>query len=94
MRLHSTVLFTSFVVFAVVPGLAQAACSQQEASAKGVQLGQLVQARMAKDPAAGQAMMMKMQPIMQDFQAKTMAGGVVDWDAVCTQYDAMIDQVK
>ncbi len=94
MRLPCTLAVTACLSLVLAPGLVHAACSQDEASAKGVQLGQLVQARMAKDPAAGQALMMKMQPIMQGFQAKTMSGGVVDWDAVCGQYDAMIEQAK
>ncbi len=81
--------------FSVMPSIAEAACTQQDASAKGMQLSQLVQAKMAKDPTAGQAMMMKMQPIMQANQGKMMsAGGAVDWDAVCSQYDALIDQAK
>ena len=77
-----------------VPGLAQAACSQQDAMTKGTQLSQLVQAEMAKDPSAGQAMMMKMQPIMQANQAKMTSGGTVDWDSVCTEYDALIKQAQ
>lgn len=71
-----------------------AACDQQGAMAKGAQLSQLVQAKMAQDPAAGQAMMMKMQPIMQASQAKMVSGGTVDWDAVCSEYDDLIKQAR
>lgn len=94
MRLHRAIALTALITMTVMPGLAQAACTQQEATAKGVHLGQIVQARMAKDPAAGQALMMKMQPIMQAYQGQMMSGGTVDWNAVCSQYDAMIDQAK
>ena len=34
--------------FTVVPYIAEAACTQQDASTKGVHFGQLVQAKMAK----------------------------------------------
>ena len=94
MRLHRTIAFTVLLATTALPGLAQAACTQQEASAKGLQLGQIVQAKMAKDPAAGQALMMKMQPIMQAYQGQMMSGGAVDWNAVCSQYDALIEQSK
>jgi len=82
------------VSVAVVPGFAQAACTQQDATAKGNELSQLVQAKMAKDPSAGQAMMTKMQPIMQSYQGKLTSGGTVDWDSVCAQYDELIKQAK
>ena len=79
---------------AVMPRLAEAACTQQEAMAKGNQLSQLVQAKMAQDPSAGQAMMTKMQPITQAYQGKMTSGGTVDWDSVCDQYDALIKEAK
>ncbi len=94
MRMHGTIAFLALIAMTVMPSLAQAACTQQEATAKGVQLGQMVQAEMATDPAAGQALMMKMQPIMQASQGQMMSGGTVNWDAVCSQYDAMIDLAK
>ncbi len=94
MRMHSTIAFSALVAMTMMPGLAQAACTQQEATAKGVQLGQMVQAKMANDPAAGQALMMKMQPMMQANQGKMMSGETVNWDALCSQYDAMIDMAK
>ncbi len=94
MRLNRSIALTALIATALVPGLAQAACTQQEASAKSLQLGQIVQAKMAKDPAAGQALMMKMQPIMQAYQGQMISGGAVDWNAVCSQYDAMIEQAK
>jgi hypothetical protein len=77
-----------------LPNLAQAACSQQDAMAKATQLSQLIQAKMGKDPASSQAVMMKMQPIMQANQAKMTSGGTIDWDSVCTQYDALITQAQ
>jgi hypothetical protein len=77
-----------------LPTLAHAACTQQDAMAKATQLSTLIQAKMAKDPAAGQAAMMKMQPIMQANQAKMTSGGTIDWDTVCTQYDALITQAQ
>jgi hypothetical protein len=75
------------------PGLAQA-CSQQEAMAKGTQLSQIVQAKMAQDPSQGQALMAKMQPIMQSSQSQMTPGGMPDWDKVCDQYDALIKQAQ
>ena len=94
MRLASILAAAACLSMTLMPSLADAACTQQDASAKGMQLSQLVQAKMAKDPSSGQAMMMKMQPVMQAYQGKMMSGGAVDWDAVCSQYDALIDQAK
>jgi hypothetical protein len=82
------------VLVGALPAGAFAACSQQDAMAKGTQLSQLVQAKMAKDPTGGQAMMAKMQPIMQANQAKMTSDGTIDWDTVCTQYDALIKQAQ
>lgn len=62
--------------------------------AKGSQLSQLIQTKMAQDPSQGQALMMKMQPIMQSSQSMMTAGGTVDWDKVCGQYDALIKQAQ
>ena len=62
--------------------------------AKGAELSQIVQTKMAQDPSAGQAIMMKMQPIMQANQAKMMSGGTIDWDSVCSEYDALIKQTR
>ena len=78
---------------ALAPGFASA-CTQQEAMAKATQLSQLVQTKMAQDPSAGQAMMTKMQPIMQSYQSQMTSGGAVNWNAVCDQYDALIAQAK
>jgi hypothetical protein len=46
--------------------------------------------------AAGMAqeLMARMQPIMQAFQPQMAAGGTVDWDKVCVQYDALIKQAQ
>ena len=38
--------------------------------------------------------MMKMQPVMQSYQQKMMSGGAVDWDTVCSEYDALIKQAQ
>ena len=84
----------SFAALLVAPVSSYAACSQQDAMAKGGQLSQIVQAKMAQDPSAGQALMMKMQPIMQANQSKMMSGGAVDWDVVCNEYDALIKQAQ
>jgi hypothetical protein len=73
---------------------ARAACSQQDAMAKGTELSQILQKKMAQDPSAGQAIMMKMQPIMQANQAKMMTGGSIDWDSVCVEYDAFLKQAR
>ncbi len=62
--------------------------------AKGTQLSQIVQVKMAQDPSAGQALMMKMQPVMQANQAKMMSGGTINWDSVCTEYDELLKQAQ
>jgi hypothetical protein len=90
---YKIMMAAALASLALAPGLA-AACTQQEAMAKGSQLSQLVQAKMAQDPSAGQAMMMKMQPIMQSYQTKVASGGTVNWDAACSQYDDLIAQAK
>ena len=94
MTLQKSTIAIVLTAALTLPNLAYAACTQQDAMAKATQLSQLVQAKMAKDPAAGQAVMMKMQPIMQANQAKMTAGGTIDWDSVCTQYDALITQAQ
>jgi hypothetical protein len=87
-------IFIAATLLAVAaPGFAQA-CTQQEAMAKGTQLSQLVQAKMAQDPSQGQALMARMQPIMQASQPQMAPGGTVDWDKVCVQYDALIKQAQ
>jgi hypothetical protein len=90
---YKIMMAAALASLALAPGFASA-CTQQEAMAKANQLSQLVQAKMAADPAAGQAMMMKMQPIMQSYQSQMTTGGTINWDAVCTQYDALIAQAK
>jgi len=62
--------------------------------AKSTQLSQLMQAKMAQDPAQGQVLMAKMQPIMMQNQNQMAAGGTPDWDKVCGQYDALIKQAQ
>ena len=94
MNRQSQVMLIAFAALLAVPTSAFAACSQQDAMAKGTQLGQLMQSKVAQDPSAGQAIMMKMQPIMQANQAKMMSGGSIDWDSVCTEYDALIKQAQ
>lgn len=89
------IVATTLLTLSVVPGFAQA-CTQQEAMAKSSQLSQLIQAKMAQDPSQGQALMAKLQPIMQAqaSQPQMTAGGTVDWDKVCGQYDALIKQAQ
>jgi hypothetical protein len=93
MSSYKMMMAAALAALTLAPGLASA-CTQQEAMAKSTQLSQLVQAKMAQDPAAGQAMMMKMQPIMQSYQSQMSTGGTINWDAVCSQYDALIAQAK
>jgi hypothetical protein len=83
----------TLLTLAVAPGFAQA-CTQQDVMAKSTQLSQLIQAKMAQDPSQGQALMAKMQPIMQSSQPQMSANGTVDWDKVCVQYDALIKQAQ
>jgi hypothetical protein len=90
---YKIMTFAALASLALAPGFASA-CTQQEAMAKATQLSQLVQAKMAQDPSAGQAMMAKMQPIMQSYQSQVTTGGTINWDAVCTQYDSLIAQAK
>lgn len=82
------------IVAAMDPSLAYAACTQQDATTKAGQLSQLVQAKMTQDPSQGQALMAKMQPIMQSYQPSMSSGAPVDWDKVCGEYDELIEQAK
>jgi hypothetical protein len=87
------IVAAALLTLVAVPGFAQA-CTQQEAMAKSSQLSQLVQAKMAQDPSQGQALMAKMQPIMQASQGQMTTGGAPDWDKVCGEYDALIKQAQ
>jgi hypothetical protein len=88
-------VFTAALIAAAVgPGIAHAACTQQDAMGKATKLSQLVQAKMASDPSQGQALMAKMQPIMQSYQGSMGAGGTIDWDKICDEYDALITQAQ
>ena len=93
MPLRNTIV-ALLALLSAAPSLAYAACTQQDAMAKGGELSQLVQSKMAQDASAGQALMMKMQPIMQANQAKMTSGGTIDWDSVCAEYDALIKQAQ
>ena len=90
---RTIIVAVTLLTLTAAPGIAQA-CSQQEAMAKGSQLSQLVQAKMAQDPSQGQALMAKMQPIMMASQPQTTAGAAPDWDKVCGEYDALIKQAQ
>jgi hypothetical protein len=92
MKCHRIAII-AIAAFAAAPELA-AACTQQDAMAKSTQLNQLMQAKMAQDPAQGQALMAKMQPIMMQNQGQMTTGGAPDWDKVCGQYDALIKQAQ
>jgi hypothetical protein len=85
------VMALSVLCFSLGAIPAAIACTQQEAMQKGNQLSQLIQAKMAKDPSQAQALMAKLQPIMM---ANQQTGATIDWDKVCTQYDAMIVQAQ
>ena len=87
------IIAATLLTFAVAPGIAQA-CTQQEAMAKASQLSQLVQAKMAQDPSQGQALMARMQPIMQASQSQMTGNGAPDWDKVCGEYDALLKQAQ
>ena len=93
MKHNKLAVIASIVAFAATPGLAHA-CSQQDVMAKGAQLSKLIQAKMAQDPTQGQALMTKMQPIMMANQSAVTAGGVVDWDKLCGEYDDLIKQAQ
>jgi len=94
MKASPAVVGAALIAAAMAPGLADAACTQQDAMGKASQLSQLVQAKMASDPSQGQALMAKMQPIMQSSQSSMSSGGTVDWDKVCGEYDALIKQAQ
>ncbi len=90
---YKIMTIAALATMTLAPGFASA-CTQKDAMDKAQELSQLVQAKMAQDPAAGQAMMAKMQPIMQANQGKMASGGTINWDTVCSQYDALIAQAK
>ncbi len=94
MKTSLAVAAAVLIVTAMAPGVSRAACTQQDAMGKATQLSQLVQAKMASDPSQGQALMAKMQPIMQSYQGSATAGGTIDWDKVCEEYDALIKQAQ
>lgn len=88
------VFAATLIIAAIGTGTAHAACTQQEAMAKAGTLSQLVQTKMANDPSQGQALMAKMQPVMQSYQGSMTAGTTVDWDKVCSEYDDLIRQAQ
>jgi hypothetical protein len=94
MKTSLAVAAAVLIAAALAPAVSRAACTQQDAMGKATQLSQLVQAKMASDPSQGQALMAKMQPIMQSYQGSTAAGGTFDWDKVCAEYDALIKQAQ
>ena len=93
MTRRKIIVAATLATLTLAPGLSYA-CTQQDVMAKGSQLSQLIQTKMAQDPSQGQALMMKMQPIMQSSQSMMTAGGTVDWDKVCGEYDALIKQAQ
>ncbi len=93
LNLRSAAIAAALAMTLLTPGLALA-CTQQDVMAKGTQLSQLVQAKMAQDPQAGQALMMRMQPIMQSYSTQMTSGGTPDWDAVCKQYDDLLAEAQ
>jgi hypothetical protein len=78
----------------VSPDLADAACTRQKVLAKGAQLGKLVKAKMSTDPVRGRVLMAKAAPITKTAQVQMVAGGSVDLDKVCGEFDQLIAQAK
>ena len=93
MNRNKVIIAVTLSALTIAPGFARA-CTQQDVMAKGAQLSQLIQAKMAADPSQGQALMAKMQPIMQSYQPQMTSGGTVDWDKVCSEYDDLIKQAQ
>ena len=94
MNTSPIVAATILVTLAMAPSLARAACTQQDAMGEANQLSKLVQSKMTSDASQRQALMAKMQPIMQSYQGSMVSGGSVDWDKVCDEYDALIKQAQ
>jgi hypothetical protein len=76
------------------PDLAHADCTRQELMTKGMQLSQLVKAKMSTDPTRGRVLLAKMAPIMKASQVQMIRGGAVDLDKVCGEFDHLIMQAK
>ena len=93
MTCRKIIVAATLAILTLAPGISYA-CSQQDVIAKGTQLSQLIQTKMAQDPSQGQALMVKMQPIVQSSQSMMTSGGTVDWDKVCGEYDALIKQAQ
>jgi hypothetical protein len=93
MNLRRITAGATLALLTVASGQAQA-CTQDDVTTKAAHLSHLVQVKAAQDPVQGQALTAKMQPIMDSLQAQTTSGGTVDWNSVCSQYDALIAQVS
>jgi hypothetical protein len=94
MIVRRIMITVTFAALAAASGLANAACTQEDLMAKATKLSQLIQTKMAQDPSQGQALMAKLQPIMQAQQTRMASGGAVDMDKVCGEYDDMIKQAQ
>ena len=75
----------------LLAGPARAACTQEQAAAKGAEVSRVVQAREAADPAKTRGLMQQLQSIGQ---AKQQRGGFPDWTKVCAAYDAMLSSAR
>lgn len=93
MNVRTMIAVAALATVIAAPTLASA-CTQQEAMGKATQFSQLVQTKMQQDPNQGQALMAKLQPVMQSYQSQMTTGGAVDWDKVCSQYDDLIKQAQ
>jgi hypothetical protein len=77
------------------PGRAAAAsCTQQEAMTKAQNLSQILQTKMAQNPASAQAIMVKMAPIAQSYTAQAGSAATINWDTICAEYDDLIKQAQ
>jgi hypothetical protein len=71
-----------------------ASCTQQDAMAKAQNLSQLLQAKMAQNPSAAQAVMAKMAPIAQSYSGQMTSATTINWDTICAEYDDLIKQAQ
>ncbi len=70
---------------------ARAACTHEQAEAKGEELSRVMQERMAAGPARTRALPEKLQAIGP---ADEQHAGFPDWTQVCGTYDAMMGEAR
>lgn len=71
-----------------LPGLAQAACTPEEAQQKALAFSQAVQEFSQKDPAKYAQVMQELQPELLEIQQKQ------DVEAMCAFYDKALERLK